>query len=404
VTAEPWTSPRTAGITSITVVDDGEDVLVGNPATGVFVAVPPVGGVVIRALQRGADPAEAAAEAERFVGEPVDVAEFLAGLAEAGVMPNDDEAASARPSARIQQRGWLAGPEPRLVQWLFGRVAWTGYAAAAVFSLACLIARPQLRPSPQDAFVLPDNAGLALLVWLPLSYLRAALHEAWHWLAARALGLTARFGVDRRLYFLVFETDLSQLWTVPRRQRYGPQLAGLAIDSVQLAALLALSLTGWLDPASLSGRVIAAWVLLLVFSMLWQCMLFLRTDLYGVLVTATGCRNLWEVKSLLLRRAFGRLDADGAAQLAAAHPRDLVVGRWFRWLYLAGLGIAAGYLAAVFVPVQLTLIGWAADELRAGPLQPRFWTTLVLCVVIYLPLALVAWLWLTGRRRRTPTP
>jgi hypothetical protein len=31
---------------------------------------------------------------------------------------------------------------------------------------------------------------------------------------------------------------------------------------------------------------------------------FLRTDLYGGLVTATGCRNLWTVTSLLLRPAF----------------------------------------------------------------------------------------------------
>ena len=113
-------------------------------------------------------------------------------------------------------------------------------------------------------------------------------------------------------------------------------------------------------------------------------MVFLRTDLYGVLVTAAGCRNLWEVKSLLLRRAFGRLDADGATQLAGAHPRDLAVGRWFRWLYLAGLGLAGAYLAAVFVPIQWTLLSWAASDLAAGPLRLQFYTTLALRMIIYL--------------------
>ena len=155
--------------------------------------------------------------------------------------------------------------------------------------------------------------------------------------AARAV----RFGIDRRLWLLVFETDLSQLWTIPRRQRYGPQLAGLAIDAVVLALLLAvelLAVASRISPPPLLARLLAALAFLKVAGMLWQCLVFMRTDLYdGVLVTATGCRNLWQVKSLLLRQAFGRLSPAQAAEVAEADPRDLRVGRWFRWVYLAGL-------------------------------------------------------------------
>ena len=38
----------------LSVVDDGGDVLVGRPDTGRFISVPPVGGVVVRALLAGA--------------------------------------------------------------------------------------------------------------------------------------------------------------------------------------------------------------------------------------------------------------------------------------------------------------------------------------------------------------
>jgi putative peptide zinc metalloprotease protein len=134
--------------------------------------------------------------------------------------------------------------------------------------------------------------------------------------------------------------------------------------------------------------------------MLWQCLLFLRTDLYGVLVTVTGCRNLWEVESLLLRRAFGRVDAAGAEQLAAAHPRDLAVGGWFRWVYLAGLVLAAGYFAAIYLPIQRTLLDWAAPGLQRGPGTAGFWTTLALCMALYLPPAVVLWIWLRSSARR----
>src|SRR5690606_24378543 len=116
---------------------------------------------------------------------------------------------------------WLARP-------LFGRVAWTVYGLAAIFDVAALVLVPSLLPVPaQDAFTL-DDAGLSGLLLYVFQLALVAVHECWHWLADRSLAIPARFGADRRMAFLVCETDLSQLWSVPRRQRYGPLLAGLA--------------------------------------------------------------------------------------------------------------------------------------------------------------------------------
>lgn len=302
----------------LSLVEDGGDVVVGDPATGSFVAIPAIGGVVIRALQAGATLAEAAAEAEQHAGEPVDVAAFVAALRELGFLDDGSRAEPAR-TAPVQQRRWLAGVPQRWAARMFGRIAWSCYAAALVFCVACFALRPSLWPHPAEV----GRDGVVLTLALLLTLLLSGVHEGWHWLAARALGLPVRFGVDRRLFFLVFETDLSLLWTVPRRQRYGPQLAGLAIDSVVLAGLLGMQLSaaaGRLPLAGSTARLVAAVAYLKVGTMLWQCLVFLRTDLYGVLVTATGCRNLWAVKSLQLRQAFGRLTADQAAELAAADP------------------------------------------------------------------------------------
>jgi hypothetical protein len=308
-------------------------------------------------------------------------------------------------TAPIQQRRWITAVRPEAVRPLFSPAAWVLYAATLLFCIAAFMLRPELWPHPRDAFYLGD-AGLSILLALPLAYLLAGVHEAWHWLAARSLGLAARFGVDRRLYFLVFETDLSQLWTVPRRHRYGPQLAGLAVDSVLLAALLGAELltgAGSLTPPPLMVRLLAALVFLKVVGMLWQCMVFLRTDLYGVLVTATGCRNLWRVKSLLLRRAFGRLTAEQAAELAAADPRDLRVGRWFRWVYLAGYLVALAYFAYFYVPVLARLLLWTGDGLAAGPATARFWLTAVGSAVLYLSPLTVLVIWIRSSFRRPAT-
>jgi putative peptide zinc metalloprotease protein len=383
----------------LTVVPDGDDVLVGDPERGVYVAVPPIGGVVVRALLDGRTLTETTELAERESGQPVDVAAFVTTLAELGFVHDtgdaDDATVTPERTAPVQQRGWLAGPSARMVRPLFGRVAWTVYGLAAAFCVLVFALRPDLFPTAADAMVLPD-VGLSLVVLVPLAYLLGAVHELWHFLAARALGLHARFGVDRRLYFLVFETDLSQLWSLPRRARYGPQLAGLAINVVFLAVFLAVELlwpSQWLMP----GLIFAT-----VTTTLWQCMIFLRTDLYGVFLTATGCRDLWRVKTLLLRRAFGRLDPAGAAELAAAGERDIRVGTWFRWLWLVGCAIALGYFAVFYLPLLSTMAGWTVEGVATGA-GGRFWWTLLGSVLLYLPLVTVGLLAVRERLIRRQT-
>jgi hypothetical protein len=229
-----------------------------------------------------------------------------------------------------------------------------------------------------------------------------ALHEGWHWLAARAAGVDARFGIDRRLYFLVFETDLSQLWTLPRNRRYGPQFAGLAIDSVVLAAFTGIGLVDRTDLYDIPDSVVsvaAALAYLLVAGMLWQCLVFLRTDLYAVLLTATGCHDLWNVKTLILHRAFGRLAPSEAERLAEARPRDVAVARWFRWVYLVGIPGTLAYFAIFYVPVYAELLAWTGRGLTNGPMAASFWSTLLTSAAVLWPILTVMATWVLDRSR-----
>ncbi|MBO2447230.1 hypothetical protein J4573_09050 [Actinomadura barringtoniae] len=368
----------------LSLVKEGDEILVGDPATGTFVAMPEVGGVVIEALRRGASAAEAAREAEDFAGEPVDIPEFVETLRELGFLETEvvEREAEARRSAPIQARGWLRGVRPELARPLFGRVAWTFYALCVVVDVVMIAWSPSLWPRPgRDAFVF-DDIGLSILALYPFALAVMAVHECWHWLAARAAGVPARFGVDRRVVFLVFETDLSQLWTLPRRRRLGPLLAGMAIDSVVLCCVLVVRQNaggGELD------ALMAAWAFFLVSQLAWQCMVFLRTDLYAVLVTLTGCRNLWRVKTLMLRSTFGRLNAAETEELNAAAAADLRVGRWFRWLWVAGFLVVAAWVVAFPLPTIPPVFHWAVDGLSGSPGGWTFWSALGGSLVFFGP-------------------
>ena len=72
------------------------------------------------------------------------------------------------------------------------------------------LSHPALIPRPRAVYQsLPAGACPSLAVLFPLATALAAAHECGHWLAARAEGVAARFGTDDRMYFLVFETDLT---------------------------------------------------------------------------------------------------------------------------------------------------------------------------------------------------
>lgn len=397
-------APTTVRLRPLSVVPEGDEVLIGDPETGTFVTVPAVGGLIVAAFQRGATVEEVAAEAEAAVGEPVDVTAFVAALADLGFVDDGTgEPRDAPATAPIQGRRWLAGVGPRLVRPFFGRVAWTCYAVLAVFCAAVLLGVPALFPAPsRDAFPLSDT-GLSAVLLAPLSMLTMALHECGHWLAARAIGLRARFGMDRRMMLLVFETDLTQLWSVPRRSRYGPLLGGMAIDVVLLAVLLAGRLlihTGVWSAADSVDAVLAVGVYLKLAGLLWQSMVFLRTDLYAVLVNLLGCHNLWRVKTLRLREAFGRLTAAQAAELAGASTADRRAAGWFRWLWLAGFAGVLTWFAVFVLPVLATVLRWAAARMAAGPLAGGFWYGLLCAAALLGPYLIAAALAVRERLRR----
>ena len=376
------------GPVDLSIVDEGDNVVIGNRLSGVFVAVPPVGGVVVRAIQEGASVAEAAAAAEQFAGEPVNVAGFVDRLRQLGLIASPARAAMQLPrTAAIQQRRWLGGPAPERVAWLFGRAAWTVYACMAAFDVGVLVARPALFPHARAAYQLVHaGAGPSLVLLFPVATALAILHECGHWLAARAAGLRARFGIDHRMYFLVLETDLSQLWSLPRRRWFGPLLAGLAADATVLAVVLMTELgisERWWALPPFAAHLIAALAFVEAAAMTWQFLLFLRTDLYAVLAAATGCHNLWRVKTLSLRQALRTLTPAQARELSAARPRDLAVAAWFRWLWLAGFLLAASWFSWFGLPLFSHLLAWAVPGLATGPATTRFWLSAA-CAAILL--------------------
>jgi hypothetical protein len=387
----------------LSIVPEDDEFLVGDTQSGVFISIPEVGVVALRELEAGATVAEAAETASQFAGQDVNVVEFAGVLVETGFVAAVDGAPmdgglASKPAT------WVEGVRPELVRPFFSIPAWSVYGGLLALSGSVFLTHQQYWPSFEDVFF-STNPALCIAVIAATSVLLAACHEACHWLGARAAGVAARFRVSRRLFVPVFETDLSQLWSVPRRQRYAPLLAGMAFDSCVLAVALGVRVAwgeGLVDPPPMLVRFLGAVVLVEVVALGFQTLVFLRTDLYAVLITALGCKNLYRVNFLRLKQAMTRLSPEEQDEMAAAHPRDLAVARWFSLLYLVGFVFAAWYFVKIFFPATVILSAWLFYSLGGAPVgSSGFWQALIIGSVVSIqvlwPLAVFAHERLTRR-------
>jgi hypothetical protein len=378
-TSQRQASAVQAAAARLSLVAEGDEVLVGNPATATFVAVPAVGGVVLSALAAGCSVAEAAAAALQHSQVEVDVEDFLATLEEAGILVYEGGAAL---SGEVR---WVSGVPSWLVRPLFGKVAWSCYALAFVFVVVALAAEPALRPSFEDYLFLPDPL-LSILCAYAMSVVIMIVHESWHWLAGRAIDVPARFRFSYRGVFLAAETDLSLLLTRPRRQRYGPMLAGPAFDISLLALAVGLRWAYFalgLPLPDVLARMFSALTLMIVANLVLQCAVFLRTDLYAVLACALRCDNLYRTSWLTMKKRLLPMTAEETAELESASTRDRSVAQWFSVLYLVGMLGVFWFLLTYILPAAGGWFFWVVrDILSLSTGSLAFWEAAAVALLI----------------------
>lgn len=377
--------------------EDEDEYVVGDPGTGTFVAVPAVGARLIELLSAGRSIEEATEQIEEETGEYIDGIDFIEVLVDAGVLDNRSE-----PDRKV--RYWAVSKIPaRFVKPLFGRSAWTLYVLCLAASIAVFLAEPALIPTYEDTFFLPDIL-VDVLVTNAVVIFFAYVHEIWHGLAGAAAGIPSRLRLERRGIFPVLETDLSGLWALPPGRRYSPFLAGMAIDSVLLFICLAPRFAwsrGWIEPPPGLIRFLALMVFTQLARIVFQTLAYLRTDMYLVMTTATGCRNLHQVTRLSLKRLIRKLSPEEAIILRDADSRDLRVARWYRWLYLAGLAWMVWFAYYYLLPSTRLVLGWLWSALTGAPVfSYGWWEAIALAFFSLMSFALPLAVWIRNRRRQ----
>jgi hypothetical protein len=222
-------------------------------------------------------------------------------------------------------------------------------------------------PAPSDLVFQRDPLILSLVL-IALSLVTVFLHELAHLVAARAAGVPARMGISHRLWVLVAETDMTGIWLAPRRQRCLAFLAGMLFD-LMLSAALALALfadrRGWLglDPTLL--LLVRGLLFVQLTRLLFELYVFVPTDVYYVLGTLCGCRNLMgDTQAYLLNQLWRLLRSPRRIDQSTVPARELRVVRVFVWVWLVGRLLAFASLFLITLPVMagyLAILGRGAS-------------------------------------------
>lgn len=374
----------------LTYLEDGDEVTVGRTDTNTFAVLPADGAALLRRLAEGLSPRQGQAWYVQQYGEQVDMDDFLAALNELELVAPHGET----PVASAGHVRWQ-----RLGRALFSPAAWACYGLLVVAAVVVLVRHPDLAPRYQNLFFTRYLVVLELAVFLG-QFPLILLHEAFHALAGRRLGLPSTLRIGRRLYFVVFETALDGLVVVPRRSRYLPIAAGVIAD-VLVVAVLTLAAAP-LRAAGGSGPVVGGYLLALAFAtvlrLAWQGYIFLRTDIYHLIVTVLGCVDLHTAARAMLANRFHRLlgRTDKLVDESTWHPRDRAAARWYSWLILAGYTLMIVTAALAVVPALVRMVRILVSHAE-GPSALGVADTLVFLVLNIAQFAVAGWLALRAR-------
>ncbi len=373
---------------------DGDEVTIGRPDIDSYAIFPPDGAEVVRRLAAGQTPREVDRWYQAEYGESPDIEHVLAALDELDFVAAPDAAPVAAAPVRWQRLGAA----------LFSAPAWLAYGALVAWAVVATVRSPELLPSYRHLFF-TDYFTLIELALFAGAVPLLILHELFHVLAARRLGVRSRVSVGRRLYYVVLETSLDGLVAVPRRKRYLPILAGVLVDVLALAAFtVAADLSRQPDgsyPAA--GRLCLALAFATLLRVVWQFFFYLRTDLYVLMSTLLGCVDLHTTAKRLLRNRFVRLlgRPERAVDEKQWHPVDRRAARWYSWLVVAGYTVSiTTFVAGVAPAVYQMFAGSIVRLFGGGATGGQTLDSMVFLGMNLAQIALTVWLGVRERRQR----
>ncbi|APU15884.1 hypothetical protein [Actinoalloteichus fjordicus] len=381
------------GLHPLVFLVDGDEVTIGRSDIDSYGIFPAEGADVVRRLADGQTPQAVQEWFERTHDTGIDMADLIGTLGELELLKaGDGESDTEPPPVRFV---WLGRA-------LFSLPALVTYACLIVWATAIAVARPELAPHYENIFFTEYFSVVQVtlfLVAIPL----VLVHESFHALAGRRLGLRSRLRIGRRLYFVVMETSLDGLVAVPRTKRYLPILAGMLADVVGIAVCMIVADLTRESDGGLSGlgRFLLAVAFAALLRVVWQFFFYLRTDGYVLICTVLGCVDLHGAARRMLGNRVNRLlgRRDRILDESTLHPVDRHAARWYAWLVVGGYTVSLTTFVLAGAPVLYRIATGVLGRFGGDAPSAELLDSFVFACLVLIQAVLLGWLMLRDRRQ-----
>lgn len=342
-------------------------ILVGRQDIGSYVSIPVDALEVIDLLSAGKTIGETEHILEEKYGEEVEIREFIQDLLDNEMVRSVNGTAIVTTSKA--QKDLFSGITQKQVGWMFSKAAWVIYTGMAVVCLVIFAVYPDHIPQPVDYFFHPFYS-VAVGFMFFCGWILVAIHELAHLFAAKSVRTEGYFSLGHRLVFLVAQTNLGNIWTIPRNKRYTVYLAGMAWDTVAIFICLLLILSSDYNVITLAPlwyNFLKAIVFIKVWGIIWQFRFNMQTDVYYTVANYFRCKNLLgDAKTYIknfLSRFIKRIEPRDMSNMPD-HEMNAV--KWYSVFYFVGTSVTLATYFLRTIPLLLLQIRKALDGLLAG--------------------------------------
>lgn len=324
---------------------------------------------------------------DKYPNEDIDIIEFVKELIDLELVKEMDGKELSKNVKHKSHTSYKWIPV-RLGYFFFNRISSKLYIALLALSIGLLLFSPELFPQYKDLFVF-DLMLQNVIAWIFLTFLLVLIHEFGHVLALRSEGLPAKIELGHRLFFIVLETDMSQVYKLHPENRNKLYMAGMYFDMV----VLFISLTAQLF---ITEKPIVTGLLKLVelntfLRLVYQASVFMKTDLYYVLENKTGSYNLMENGRNYLSKWLPFIKND---HTTISYPGEEKIVRRYAFFYLVGVAITIAITFYYYIPQLIFAIN---QIILLGLTEPfnslRFWDSAVFLLQIVLVACLLIYSW-----------
>ena len=282
-------------------------VLVGRQDIASYLSIPSEALEVIDLLGSGKTVGEVKKILEEKYGEEVEIEEFIEDLIKNEMVKSINGVEIITTSR--EQKPLFSGVKAHHVGWMFSKYAKGVYIGAAILCLVLFAVFPRYIPEPRDYFFHPWYS-VAVAFMFFFGWVLVAFHEVAHLFAAKYVGIEGNFSLSNRLVFVVAQTNLGNIWTVPREKRYVVYFAGMAWDTVMVFTCLVLLLSsdyGVVTLSDLQYNFLKAVVFVKVWGIIWQFRFNMQTDVYYAVANFFKCKNLLGDAQTLIKNGVSRV-------------------------------------------------------------------------------------------------